>query len=154
MMIPLNLPEFKFSIRKHNGHSQIFDPVRKRYVSLTPEEWVRQNFVAWLIHHKNYPSGLIGIEKEIMVGEMKKRFDVVIYNKKNQAEVLIECKAPGVAITQKVFDQISVYNMAINVRYLIITNGMDHYCCTVDTEKGEYSFMKEVPVYSELFGNN
>jgi hypothetical protein len=153
-MHPLNLPEFPFKFRQLNDKAQIFDPVRKKYVSLSPEEWVRQNFVAWLIQHKNYPAGLIGIEKEISVNKLKKRFDIIVYNKNHKPEILIECKAPDVAISQKVFDQVAVYNMAMNVKYLIVTNGMEHFCCTIDTDKQQYSFLSDIPDYDQLFGND
>lgn len=153
-MKKLNLPEFDFTFRLHDGKKQILDIIRKKYVSLTPEEWVRQNFIAWLLLHKNYPAGLIGIEKEIRVNKLKKRFDAIVYNKNHKPEILIECKAPEVAIAQKVFDQAAVYNMTLHVRYLIVTNGMEHYCCTVDPEKRKYSFLDDIPAYAGLFGNN
>ncbi|MFH0864589.1 MAG: type I restriction enzyme HsdR N-terminal domain-containing protein [Bacteroidota bacterium] len=153
-MKKLNLPEFDFTFRISESKKQIWDAIRKKYVSLTPEEWVRQNFVAWLVHHKNYPQGLIGIEKEINVNRMKKRFDIIVFNKSHHPEVLIECKAPEVTISQKVFDQIAVYNMAMKVKYLIVTNGMEHFCCTVHHEKQKYSFLAEIPEYENLFGNN
>jgi hypothetical protein len=153
-MQKLNLPEFSFRFRKWDDKPQIFDTVRKKYVLLTPEEWVRQNFIAWLIQHKKYPAGLMGIEKEIEIHGLKKRYDAVVFNTNHFPEVLIECKAPEVEITQKVFDQIAIYNMKMQVRYLIVTNGMEHFCCVVDAEKRKYSFLETIPDYADLFGNN
>lgn len=153
-MKKLNLPESDFTFRIHESKKQILDIIRKKYVMLTPEEWVRQNFISWLIRYKDYPAGLIGIEKEINVNYLKKRFDVIVYNKNHKPEILIECKAPDVAITQKVFDQIAVYNMTLHVKYLIVTNGMEHYCCTIDHEKQKYFFLSDIPEYNQLFGNN
>jgi len=153
-MQKLNLPEFSFNVKNKDDKTHIFDPVRRRFVSLTPEEWVRQNFMAWLIQHKNYPSGLIAVEKEIIYNNLKKRYDIVVFNKAHAPEVIIECKAPHINITQNVFDQIAVYNMKMKVRYLMVTNGMEHFCCTVDFEKKNYSFLETIPDYTDLMGNH
>jgi len=150
-MQKLNLPDFDFTFRMHGNKKQIWDFVRKKYVSLTNEEWVRQNFVAWLIHEKNYPAGLIAIEKELTLNELKKRYDVVVYNSNHFPAMLIECKAPNIEITQKAFDQASRYNLTVKVNYLLITNGIVHYCCYIDLEKGTYSFMDQIPDYNKLF---
>lgn len=147
----LNLPEFSFNYRLYKGKRQILDIVRKKYVSLTPEEWVRQNFVAWLIQFKKYPSGLIAIEKELLLNNMRKRYDIVVYNSNHIPAMLIECKAPGVPITQKVFDQAARYNMSVKVGHMIITNGIDHYYCTIDSENGSFAFEDQVPEYDKLF---
>lgn len=151
VMQKLNLPEFNFSYRLFKGKRQIFDVVRKKFVSLTPEEWVRQNFIAWLIQAKKYPAGLIAVEKELSFNNMKKRYDAVIYNNKHVPAMLIECKAPGVSIIQKAFDQAARYNLVVKVRHLIITNGINHYYCSIDFEKGTYAFNDQVPDYDELF---
>jgi hypothetical protein len=150
-MQKLNLPEFSFKYRIHKEKKQILDMVRKKYTSLTPEEWVRQNFIAWLIYEKKYPAGLIAVEKELSLNELKKRFDVVIYNKNHIPIAIIECKAPGVKIVQKVFEQASRYNMVVKAKYLIVTNGLEHYCCNIDMENSTYSFMDQIPDYDKLF---
>jgi hypothetical protein len=150
-MNKLNLPEFSFRYRIYKEKKQIWDEVRKKYTALTPEEWVRQNFIAWLIREKKYPSGLIAIEKELTLNDLKKRFDVVVYNKSHLPVALIECKAPGVRIVQDVFDQVSRYNIVVQAKYLIVTNGMEHYCCNIDLENSTYSFMDQIPDYNNLF---
>ncbi|MGD0712375.1 MAG: type I restriction enzyme HsdR N-terminal domain-containing protein, partial [Bacteroidales bacterium] len=112
-MVKLNIPEYTFKYRIVNSKQQVFDTVRKKYVALTPEEWVRQNFVSWLIQELKYPASHIAIEKELLLNEMKKRFDVVIFNRDNKPAMLIECKAPEIKITQKTFDQAARYNMVL-----------------------------------------
>ena len=149
-MQKLNLPEYNFNFRVYKNKQQIFDSIRKKYIALTQEEWVRQNFVKWLITEKNYPTGLIAIEKELTLNDLKKRYDIVIYNSKHSPAMLIECKAPKVEITQKVFDQASRYNLSLKVNYLVITNGIIHYCCYIDLEKGTYNFVDQVPDYVNL----
>jgi hypothetical protein len=151
VMQKLNLPEYTFSYRLFRGKRQIFDSVRKKFVSLSPEEWVRQNFIAWLIQTKKYPAGLIAVEKELSFNDMKKRYDAVIYSNKHAPAMLIECKAPGISITQKVFDQAARYNLVLKVKHLIITNGMNHYYCSIDFENGSFAFNDKVPDYDELF---
>lgn len=151
MIQKLNLPEYTFKFRMYRSRQQIFDAVRKKYIALTPEEWVRQNFIAWLINERHYPSGLIAIEKELLVNELKKRYDIVVYNRSHFPTMLIECKAPGVAVSQKVFDQAARYNLALKVSYLIITNGLTYYCCYIDMENGKYSFLENIPYYDKLF---
>jgi len=147
----LNLPEYSFRYRVSEKHYQIFDVVRKKYVALTPEEWVRQNFVSWLIHEKKYPMGLIAIEKVLMLNELKKRYDVVVYNQKNLPAMLIECKAPNVVVSQKVFDQAARYNLVLKVAFLVVTNGLEHFCCSINLEANTYSFMNNIPDYEYLF---
>ena len=132
------------------GRPQIFDILRRRYVALTPEEWVRQHFVHFLINQKGYPKGLLCNEKELRVGEKKLRCDTILYNKQLQPQVIIEYKAPEIAITQRVFNQIAVYNMLLHVDYLIVSNGMQHYCCRMDYEHQQYLFLKDIPTYEEI----
>lgn len=147
----LNLPEYNFRIRRdENQKDEIFDEFRKRFIVLTPEEWVRQNFLRFLRDEKNYPGSLIAIEKGITVNTMKKRFDAVVFNKAGNPEVLIEFKAPGIKLDQKVMEQISRYNLSLNVRYLIVSNGLTHYCCIVDKKTNSISFLKEIPDYNNL----
>ena len=146
----INLPPYEIKWRDHNGRRQIFDFLRRKYVALTPEEWVRQHFVHFLIEQKGYPKGLLANEVELRVGEKKLRCDSLLYNKAMQPQMIIEYKAPEVEITQHVFDQISVYNRLLHVDYLVISNGLQHFCCKMDYEKGEYSFLQNIPDYNFL----
>jgi hypothetical protein len=149
-MYRLNLPSYEIKIEEKCGRPQILDILRRRYVALTPEEWVRQHFVHFLIEQKGYPKGLLCNEKELHIGEKKLRCDTLLYNKQLQPQMIIEYKAPDIAITQRVFDQITVYNMLLHVDYLIVSNGMQHYCCRMDYEKGQYVFLKDIPPYTAL----
>lgn len=147
----LNLPNYSFKIRStSSGKDEIFDEFRMKYVVLTPEEWVRQNFIRFLKEEKKYPSMLIAIEKGIKVNNMKKRFDAVVHNRDGQPIMLIEFKSPDIKISQKVMEQISRYNLNLNVNYLLISNGLSHYCCHIDKETGEIIFLKDIPDYYEL----
>jgi len=149
-MYKLNLPEYNFSIRKSNQKLEIFDRFRKKYVALAPEEWVRQNFIEYLIHEKKFPESLIIVEKSLTLNQMQKRADIVVYTNKGTPKLIVECKAPEVKITQKTFDQIARYNMTLQVDYLIVTNGIIHYCCRIDFINKTYSFIKNIPEYNEL----
>jgi predicted type IV restriction endonuclease len=124
--------------------------LRRKYVALTPEEWVRQHFVHYLIEHKGYPAGLIGNEVELNVGEKKLRCDTILYNKVAQPQMIIEYKAPQIKLQQKTFDQISAYNLLLKVDYLIVSNGMQHICCRMDYENQKYCFLEDIPNYQEL----
>lgn len=146
----INLPPYEIKLREQNGRRQIFDFLRRRYVSLTPEEWVRQHFVHFLIEQKGYPKGLLANEVEQKIGDKKLRCDTLLYNKELRPRMIIEYKAPEIAITQRVFDQITVYNFLLHVDYLIVSNGRQHYCCRMDYEKGEYTFLQDIPHYTEL----
>lgn len=139
-MEQLNLPPYDVRLKSENGRQQIFDVLRRRYVALTPEEWVRQHFVHFLLEHKGYPKGLLCNEMELKVGEKKLRCDTLLYNKALQPQMIIEYKAPQVGLTQRVFDQISVYNMLLHVDYLVVSNGLQHYCCQMDYQKGSMPF--------------
>jgi len=146
----LNLPTYECRLREQNGRQQIFDVLRRRYVALTPEEWVRQHFVHYLIEHKGYPKGLLANEVELRVGEKHLRCDTVLYDKALHPKIIVEYKAPDIAITQKVFNQITVYNMLLHVDYLIVSNGMQHYCCQMDYEQNRYTFLSDIPNYDQL----
>ncbi len=147
----LNLPEYSFKIKQNSsGKEEIFDDLRKKYLVLTPEEWVRQNFLRYLVEEKNYPVTVIAIEKGIKVNNMQKRFDTVVFNRNGKPLILVEFKSPKVSINQKVMDQISRYNLALKVDYLIISNGLVHYCCHIDNESGKVSFMDNIPDFDEL----
>jgi len=149
-MLQLNLPAYSFKIKKEKDNHFIFDSIRKRHVSLTPEEWVRQHFVAFLIEEKKYPRALIANEMTISYNGLKKRCDTLIYNRNREIVLIIEYKAPHVAITQEVFDQVAVYNMKLKVNYMIISNGMEHFCCRIDYENMRYDYLKDIPCFDEL----
>ena len=147
----LNLPGYQFKIRKSaHGKSEIFDVFRKKFIMLTPEEWVRQNFLRFLVEEKGYPETLILIEKGLMVNKMHRRFDAVVYSTGGKPAVLLEFKAPGVMIGQKVFEQIAAYNFSLRVNYLMVSNGMSHYCCRLDFTDSNFKFMDGIPQYSQL----
>ncbi len=148
-MFQLNLPFYNITLKEENGNHFIFDDIRKKFLRLTPEEWVRQNFVKYLIDEKKYPASLIVIEKGLKLNELSKRADVLIYKGSNPI-LLIECKAPTVKISQDTFDQISRYNLTFKVPYLMVTNGMSHYCCQIDFENNSYHFLEDIPEFGEL----
>lgn len=149
-MKPLNLPTYSLKIKSENGQNYVYDQFRQKYVSLSPEEWVRQNFTHFLINEKHYPASRIILEKSLRVNKMSKRCDIIVCNDFGNPALLVECKAPEVKIGQKTFEQVSVYNIAFKVDYLIITNGLQHYCCSVDFETGNVTFVKEIPFYKEI----
>ena len=149
-MTTLNLPAYDVKLRGTREKPKIFDFLRKRFVALTPEEWVRQHFTHWLVEHKGYPQALLGNEIELRVGEKRLRCDSILYNKELEPRMILEYKAPSVAITQKVFNQISTYNLLLHVDYLIVSNGLQHYCCRMDYERGQYDFLPEIPDYQVI----
>ena len=149
-MLPLNLPPATFKIINKDGKESIFDVLRKKYVALTPEEWVRQHFINYLLTYKGYPKGLLANEIQINLNGTKKRCDSVLFNRNLTARMIIEYKASTVPITQTVFNQMTRYNMVLKVEYLIASNGLNHYCCKIDYQTGKYHFLKEVPDYNEL----
>ncbi len=149
-MLSLNLPAFDAKITTRNGKSVIFDAIRHRYVSLTPEEWVRQHFVHFLIVYKRYPSALMANEVQVRLNGTRKRCDTVLYRRDLTAHMIIEYKAPNVSITQAVFNQITRYNMVLKVDYLIVSNGLQHYCCKMNYEANAYTFLPDIPAYHEL----
>ena len=146
----INLPSCEIKLRERNGHREIFDFLRRRYVALTPEEWVRQHFIHFLVEHKGYPKGLLANEMELRVGEKRMRCDTVLYSPTLQPRMIIEYKAPDVVITQRVFDQITVYNMLLHADYLIVSNGMQHYCLRMDYANHSYEFLNDIPAYTTL----
>ena len=152
-MRPLNLPTFDSKIKKTAEGLKIFDSLRRKYVALTPEEWVRQHFVHYLISEKKYPASLIANEAGIKLNSLNKRCDTIVYNHHLEPLMIIEYKEPNMAITQQVFDQIARYNITLRVRYLIVSNGMSHYCCRMDYENMSFEYLNEVPEYEELSGN-
>lgn len=146
-MVRLNLPNYDFKMKTEQGSRQIFDPVRKKMVKLDPEEWVRQNLIQFLNQDKNYPISLMAVEKGLTVNKLSKRFDILCYNNDSNPLLLVECKAPSVKISQSAFDQISIYNLQFKVPFLLVSNGLEHFCCQLDYEKNSYSFLTEIPDY-------
>jgi hypothetical protein len=143
----LNLPAFEFRFRIENGKQQIFDEVRKKWVMITPEEWVRQHLVKWLIQEKKYPASLLAIEKSILVNGLPKRCDIVAFDREMKPYLIVECKAPEVEISQAVFDQAARYNLTLGADLFLLSNGMKHFCCIADHEHADYRFLKELPEY-------
>lgn len=150
-MQPLNLPPYNISIRTKDGRKQIFDILRRKFVALTPEEWVRQHFIHYLTEYKGYPAPLLANEVKLDIGNNKTvRADSVLYDTSLRPRMIIEYKAPTVAITQKVFDQISVYNLLLHVDYLIVSNGLQTYGCKMDYDNQKYLFLEEIPHYQKI----
>ena len=149
-MLALNLPSFAVKIQQRDGKNTIFDPLRKKYVALTPEEWVRQHFTHFLTEFKGYPKGLLANEVQLTLNGTKKRCDTVLFNKDLSARMIVEYKAPSITITQAVFDQITRYNMVLKVDYIIVSNGINHYCCKIDYNTMTYTFLPDIPAYNEL----
>lgn len=146
-MQKLNLPAYTFKLKSNEKHTLIFDNLRKKYFVLTPEEWVRQHFVRFLIDEKKYPVSLIALEKQLTINNLKKRTDIVVYNTFGSPNIIVECKAPQIKISQDTFDQIARYNLKLKATYLIVTNGLEHYFCKMDFENETYIFLKEIPDY-------
>ena len=149
-MTRLNLPPFEIKLRGTKAQPQIFDILRKKYIALSPEEWVRQHFVHFLVEHKGYPAALMANEIQLKVGEKTLRADSVLYSRDLKPRMIIEYKAPHIPITQKVFDQISIYNMLLHVDYLVVSNGLQHYICKMDYNDKKYLFLEDIPDYEEL----
>ena len=146
-MPQLNLPNAVLKIKLVEGTTQVFDAVRKKYLVLTPEEWVRQHFIHYLNSKKKYPLGLMGVEKMVKYNEQSTRADIVLYTNEGKPNMIVECKAPKVKITQDAFNQIAKYNFKLRVDFLVVTNGMQHFCCAMDYENNKITFLKEVPSY-------
>jgi len=148
-MEKLNLPIYDFRMRIVEGKQLIFDNIRKKFVVLTPEEWVRQNFIQYLIKDKKYPETLMAVEKQIMVNQKQRRFDLLIYSRNGQPHLIAEFKAPNVKITQDTFDQVVRYNMALRVERVVVSNGLQHFACDIDYKNNSYSFLQEIPEFCE-----
>ena len=146
----LNLPAYPFKIQAGEQRSKIFDPVRKKYVALTPEEWVRQHFVQFLVNNKGCPASLIAIEQGLKLNKRNKRSDVVVYTTTGNPVLIVECKAPEVKISQEVFHQVAAYNMTLKVPLLVVTNGLQHYCCRIDHEQKTYAFLPDIPQWDTM----
>lgn len=149
-MLSLNLPSYPTKIIDKNGKLSIFDEIRKKYVNLSPEEWVRQHFIHFLINEKGYPKSLISNEITIRLNKTVKRCDTVLYDRGLGPLMIVEYKAPDVEIDQKVFDQIYRYNIVFKVPYLIVSNGLTHYCCKIDYETQQVNFLNDIPLYTDI----
>ena len=147
-MQKLNLPTYTFKLKSNENKMLIFDKLRKKYVVLTPEEWVRQHFVEFLIQDKKYPISLIALEKQLTINNRKKRTDILVFNAIGNHDIIVECKAPNIKITQDTFDQIARYNLKLKANYLIVTNGLEHFYCKMDFENETYIFLKDFPDYN------
>lgn len=143
----LNFPSYNFRIKNSENNTYIFDVIRKKFVVLQPEEWVRQNCIQFLINEKNFPVNLINVEKVVRINGLNKRYDIIAYNSDGSIFLIVECKAPKVKISQSAFDQIARYNLTLKASYLMVTNGLNHYFCTIDHNLGTYNFLKELPSY-------
>ena len=146
-MPQLNLPNAVLKTKLVEGTTQVFDAVRKKYLVLTSEEWVRQHFIHYLNLEKNYPLGLMGVEKMVKDNGMQTRADIVLYSSEGKPNMIVECKAPKVKITQDAFNQIAKYNFKLRVDFLVVTNGMQHFCCAMDYENNKITFLGEIPSY-------
>ncbi len=144
----LHFPTYQFRFKSNENKTLIFDIIRKKFVVLNPEEWVRQHVVHFLHHDKNYPLSHINVEKQIKVHKTTKRYDVVVFNPDGSILIIVECKAPSIKINQATFDQIARYNFVIQASFLFVTNGLDHYYCNMDYKQEQYVFLKELPNYN------
>ncbi|WNH14435.1 type I restriction enzyme HsdR N-terminal domain-containing protein [Thalassobellus suaedae] len=146
-MQALNFPKFSFRFKNSENKVSIFDPIRKKFVILQPEEWVRQHCVLYLIKEKGYPKSLINVEKELTINALKKRYDIVVFNTDGSIHIIVECKSTKISVDQTTFDQIAQYNLTLNASYLMVTNGLNHYYCQMDFENERYQFLKDIPDY-------
>lgn len=150
-MQQLNFPRtYAFDTREINDKREILDPLRRQFVALTPEEWVRQNLVQFLVQDMGYPRGLIAIEKYLELHGTSYRADIVVHDRQGVALLLAECKEPNVKISQDTFDQVARYNRVLHARYLLVSNGLEHYCYAIDREKEQYRFLEQLPRYEQL----
>lgn len=146
----LNLPQYSFKINGKEDNEMILDPLRRKFVKLTPEEWVRQNFVQYLINEGKYPAGLLGIEVLFRLNKLKRRVDILVHNRLGEAIMIVECKSADVKIDEKVFEQIATYNMKFKVPYLVVTNGLHHYACKIDHQEMKFEYLLVIPLYEDL----
>jgi len=146
----LNFPVYDFRYTERENKKYIFDIIRKKYVLLTPEEWVRQNFIRYLLEEKGYIQSLVRVEMFFKLNRLSKRADIALFDRNGKPKVLVECKSPKVAISQVVFEQVARYNLSFKVDFLVVTNGMQHFCCKMDYEKKSYTFLKEIPGFDEV----
>ncbi|MBT8272715.1 MAG: type I restriction enzyme HsdR N-terminal domain-containing protein [Bacteroidia bacterium] len=147
-MQKLNFPSYKFRLKNSENKTLIFDEIRKKFVVLQPEEWVRQHCLKYLIEEKKIPKSLISVEKMIELHGTKKRYDIIIFKPDGSIFLIVECKSPQIKINQNTFDQIARYNMVLNANYLMLTNGIEHYYCFIDFKTKSYQFLKEIPKFN------
>lgn len=147
-MQKLNFPSYSFRFKNNQNKIAVFDDLRKKFVILTPEEWVRQHCVKFLQDEKKYPLSLINVEKQLKIGDLTKRYDIVVFQSTGEIRIIVECKAPSVKITQDTFDQIARYNLSLDADYLMVTNGLQHYFCRMDYNNKNYVFLKDLPEYT------
>ena len=141
----LNFPTYSFRLKNSENNTHIFDVIRKKFVVLQPEEWVRQHCVQYLIQEKKYPIALINVEKAVKINGLRKRYDIVVFNTDGSLDIVVECKAPKVNISQAAFDQIARYNVALKATYMMVTNGLNHYFCTMNHDLESYEFLEATP---------
>ena len=149
-MQQLNFPNYNFRFKNNENKVSIFDEIRKKFIILTPEEWVRQHVVQFLMVEKKYPKSLINVEKVLKINDLRKRYDVVVFNPDGTIHILVECKAPEIKIAQTTFDQIARYNLTLKATYLMVSNGLKHYFCQMDFENEKYHFLQDIPVYNTI----
>ncbi len=147
-MEQLNFPTYTFRIKNSENKTAIFDPIRKKFIILTPEEWVRQHTLQFLMQEKGYPKSLINVEKNIKINGLIKRYDIIIFNTDGSIFLIVECKASKIKITQHSFDQIARYNLALQANYLMVTNGIQHYYCQLNYQEEMYNFLHDIPAYT------
>ncbi len=147
-MIKLNFPSYQFRFKNSENKMAIFDELRKKFIILTPEEWVRQHTIQFLIHQKKYPQQLLNAEKQLKVNGLTRRYDIVAYNPDGSINLIVECKAPSIKITQDTFDQIARYNLSLKAEQLMVTNGLNHYFCQLDYKAEKYHFLRDISTYS------
>lgn len=144
-------PKYQIKLRKNNDNTEVFDLLRKKWLVLTPEEEVRQKMILYLLNEKDYPAGRLASEYGLKVNELKRRADIVAFDQFGHPVLIVECKAPKVKITQKVFDQIARYNLSLRVDYLVVSNGEQNYCCIMDFKQEKYAFLEEIPLYKNIY---
>jgi hypothetical protein len=145
----LNFPNYQFRLKNSENQTSIFDIIRKKFVVLTPEEWVRQHVVCYLNENLGFPLNHINVEKELKINGLKKRYDVVVFHPNGDIIILVECKSTAIEINQKTFDQIAQYNLKLKAKYLMVSNGLNHYFCQMDYENKRYDFLRELPQYKK-----
>ncbi|MGB3606730.1 type I restriction enzyme HsdR N-terminal domain-containing protein [Psychroserpens sp.] len=153
-MQELNFPKFIFRFKSNENKVSIFDGIRKKFIVLQPEEWVRQHCVHYLIHQKKYPKSLINVEKELKVNGLSKRYDIVVFDTDGSIHLIVECKSFNIKIDQTTFDQIARYNLTLNASYLMVTNGLNHYYCVMDFKQERYQFLEDIPDYKPSGDDN
>ena len=149
-MQKLNLPEYDLKLKEQSGRKMVFDPFRSKYLVLTPEEYVRQLFARYLVEERKFPASLMATEYSLTLNTMSKRCDIIAFDRQGKPLMLVECKSPEVNITSDVFDQVARYNVVFKVSFLLVTNGMKHYCCRVEHQTGKVEFLTDIPFYDDI----